>query len=154
MPTIRHAVADDAAALLELACALTTEAGGGAPDVRMTAEQLARDLDNGAANGLVAERDGAIVGFATYSFMHFSLSGVHVYLDDLYVRPTERGGGLGRRLMAELAGRARARGCAGMTWFVEHENQRAIRFYERLGATTARSRAIMSTLDLSRLAGG
>jgi ribosomal protein S18 acetylase RimI-like enzyme len=153
MADIRDAIAADAPALLELATALTTEAGGGAPEVRMTPDGLRRDLETGAANGLIAEVDGDTVGFATFSFMHFSLSGVHVYLDDLYVHPEHRGSGIGRQLMSVLADRARERGCAGMTWFVERANARAIRFYERMGARIAQTRAIMSTHDLNRVVG-
>lgn len=153
MIEIRDASGDDAATLLELARALSAEFGGGAAHARMTAGGLAHDIERGRAHGLVAEDGQTIVGFALYSFMHFSLSGEHLYLDDLYVAPAQRSSGLGRRLMATLAERAQRRDCAGMTWFVERDNHRARRFYERLGASPAATRLIMSTLELGRLAG-
>jgi ribosomal protein S18 acetylase RimI-like enzyme len=54
-------------------------------------------------------------------------------LDDLYVRPGSRDRGVGGLLMTALAERA-----DGMTivWGVQPDNHDAIRFYQRLGATT------------------
>ncbi len=148
---IRDATPGDAPELLEIAVALTEEAGGGKANVRIAATELARNIERGVAFSLIAQRGNQLAGIALYSFMHFSLSGEHLYLDDLYVAPEQRNQGLGRLFMTELAARARHRGCAGMTWMVEQENQAGIRFYKRPGASLSSERRIMTLVDLDSL---
>ncbi len=89
-----------------------------------------------AAEALVAERDGQLIGFALF-FTNFStfLGKPGLYLEDLYVQPAHRGAGVGRALLMQLAGLARERGCGRFEWSVLDWNADAIRFYERLGAT-------------------
>ena len=89
-----------------------------------------------AAEALVAELDGRLVGFALF-FTNFStfLGKPGLYLEDLYVQPAHRGAGIGRALLQRLAGLANARGCGRFEWSVLDWNVDAIRFYERLGAT-------------------
>ena len=55
------------------------------------------------------------------------------YLQAISVDPSERGGGLGRRLIAQVEARARAEGCEGLTLHVAEGNEGARRLYERLG---------------------
>jgi GNAT superfamily N-acetyltransferase len=106
--------------------------------VEVTSESLAPHLfgPRPAAEAVVAERDGAIVAFALF-FTNFStfLGKPGLYLEDLYVRPAERGSGLGRALLEHLARLAVARGCGRFEWSVLDWNERAIGFYERVGAT-------------------
>lgn len=89
-----------------------------------------------AAEALVAEHDGQLIGFALF-FTNFStfLGKPGLYLEDLYVQPAHRGAGVGRALLMHLAGLARERGCGRFEWSVLDWNADAIRFYERLGAT-------------------
>lgn len=89
-----------------------------------------------AAEACVAEVDGRIVAFALF-FANFStfLGRPGLYLEDLYVQPAYRGAGIGRALLAHLAGLARERGCGRFEWSVLDWNERAIRFYEGMGAT-------------------
>jgi ribosomal protein S18 acetylase RimI-like enzyme len=83
---------------------------------------------------LVAEREGAIVGYATL-LVQFSpwAAGEYLFLDDLYVSEDARGGGIGARLMRQVGAAALERGLE-VRWHVEHENQAAQRFYRSLGA--------------------
>jgi GNAT superfamily N-acetyltransferase len=84
----------------------------------------------------VAEGDGgALVAFALY-FHNFStfLGRPGLYLEDLYVQPAQRGTGLGKALLQHLARLAVERGCGRFEWSVLDWNERAIRFYEGLGA--------------------
>jgi GNAT superfamily N-acetyltransferase len=85
--------------------------------------------------GHVAEVDGRVLGCALW-FLNFSTwRGTHgVYLEDLYVQPAARGGGLGRALLVALAEECVARGYARLEWWVLDWNEPAIGFYKSLGA--------------------
>jgi GNAT superfamily N-acetyltransferase len=82
----------------------------------------------------VAEQGGRLVGYAVYTFAYFTFTGAWIYLDDLYVRESERGNGAGKALLASVADHALEAGCLGIQWFVLDWNERAIRFYEAMGA--------------------
>ncbi|HEY2549211.1 MAG TPA: GNAT family N-acetyltransferase [Streptosporangiaceae bacterium] len=83
----------------------------------------------------VAETGGQVAGFALW-FLNFSTwTGRHgIYLEDLYVTPSMRGHGLGRALLAELAGICVQRGYARLEWWVLDWNTPSIGFYRSLGA--------------------
>src|SRR5579863_7055820 len=85
------------------------------------------------AECVLAELHGQPVGFALF-FHNFStfLGRPGIYLEDLYVRPTERGKGIGRKLLAQLAQLAVERRCGRLEWAVLDWNEPAIRFYENL----------------------
>jgi GNAT superfamily N-acetyltransferase len=106
-------------------------------ECEMTEEQLTEALFGPAPAvfGHVAEVDGEVVGFALW-FLNFStFRGTHgIYLEDLFVRPAHRGGGLGRALLAELAAECVRRGYARLEWAVLDWNEPAIGFYKSLGA--------------------
>ena len=86
--------------------------------------------------GFIAEEGGAPVGYALYFgvFSSFTTSPL-VWLEDLYVRGSRRGLGLGRSLMGAVAQVALARGCQRLMWAVLDWNEPALEFYRRLGAT-------------------
>ncbi len=88
-----------------------------------------------AAQAVVAERAGAIVGFALF-FTNFStfLGLPGLYLEDLYVQPAHRGVGIGRALLMHLAALARERGCGRFEWSVLDWNVDAIAVYQKMGA--------------------
>lgn len=106
--------------------------------LQVTPERLAPQLFGAqpAAQALVAQVDGANVGFALY-FGTFStfLAQPGLWLEDLYVRPAQRGRGIGKALLARLGALALERGCGRLEWSVLDWNQRAIRVYEDIGAT-------------------
>lgn len=85
--------------------------------------------------GHVAEVAGEVVGFAVWFLNYSTWRGVHgIYLEDLYVRPTQRGSGLGRALLRELAAECVRQGYARLEWSVLDWNEPAIGFYTSLGA--------------------
>ncbi|RRA50087.1 GNAT family N-acetyltransferase [Acidipila sp. EB88] len=84
---------------------------------------------------LVAEDEaGVVCGFALYHPTYSTWQGHSLYLEDLYVRATHRGRGVGTALLAEVASVAVAQGCARLDWQVLTWNEPAIRVYERIGA--------------------
>ncbi|HVE09437.1 MAG TPA: GNAT family N-acetyltransferase [Paraburkholderia sp.] len=109
-----------------------------------------------SAEALVAERDGRIVGYALF-FHNFStfLGRRGLYLEDIYVQPAERGSGLGKAMLRQLAALALERQCGRFEWTVLDWNQTAIDFYERMGASVLPDwRIVRMTGDaLARLAG-
>jgi GNAT superfamily N-acetyltransferase len=88
-----------------------------------------------AAEVVIADVDGVPAGFALFfhSFSTF-LGQPGLYLEDLFVLPSHRGLGIGRRLMVHLAQLAVARGCGRFEWSVLDWNEPAIRLYRSLGA--------------------
>ena len=83
-----------------------------------------------------SRRDGArAVGFALYFFTFSTFKArPTLYLEDLFVLPTERRHGVGRRLLAELARIAVERECGRMEWSVLDWNTPARDFYFKIGA--------------------
>jgi GNAT superfamily N-acetyltransferase len=89
-----------------------------------------------SAEALVAEDGGRIVGYALFFHNYSTFLGRRgLYLEDLYVQPSQRGTGLGTAMLRALAAIAVERQCARFEWTVLDWNQPAINFYEKMGAT-------------------
>jgi GNAT superfamily N-acetyltransferase len=88
-----------------------------------------------SAEALIAELDGEPVGFALF---HGNFSTWEcrpgLWLEDLYVPPEHRRGGIGRALLAAVAAIAVTRGCTRLEWAALHWNVPALDFYEKLSA--------------------
>ena len=106
-------------------------------EVTATEEELVDVLfgPRPAAEVLLAFEEETPVGFAVF-FHNFStwLGRPGLYLEDLFVRPEQRGKGYGRALLVRLAKIAHERGCGRMEWAVLDWNEPAIQFYKKLGA--------------------
>jgi len=87
------------------------------------------------AHALIAERDGAVLGYAlffnTYSTFRTQPG---VWMEDLYVTPNERGKGIGKALLLVVSQLTLANGWGRHEWAVLDWNQSAIDFYQALGA--------------------
>src|SRR4030081_3712502 len=83
----------------------------------------------------IAEWAGEPVGNALW-FLNFStFSGRSgIYLEDLFVRPAQRGKGIGKALLAHLARQCVANGWSRLQWSVLDWNTPSIEFYKSLGA--------------------
>jgi GNAT superfamily N-acetyltransferase len=133
---IRRAHVEDVPIILELIRDLATYER--APnEVTATEEQLVDVLfgKRPAAEVLLAFEKKSPVGFAVY-FHNFStwLGRPGLYLEDLFVKPEQRGKGYGHALLGALAKIALERGCGRMEWAVLDWNEPAIKFYRSLGA--------------------
>jgi GNAT superfamily N-acetyltransferase len=132
---IRPASEEDVPVLFDLILELASyeklsDAVSGDPDV------LRRSLfEEKAAEALLLEARAEYVGYAIF-FTTFSTfecrSGI--WLEDVYVRPEHRRGGIGREVMEHLAKLAEDRGHIRLEWCVLDWNEPAIDFYEGLGA--------------------
>jgi len=87
----------------------------------------------------LAEWNGEAAGFALW-FLNFSTweGRPGLYLEDLYVRPSFRGHGIGKALLQHLAALAVKEGWTRFTWQVLDWNTPAIEFYEAQGAKVLR----------------
>jgi GNAT superfamily N-acetyltransferase len=91
-----------------------------------------------AINALIAEKNGLPVGFAVYNFYLLStFSGRRImYLEDLFLIPSERGKGTGRKLIAELCRIAVEKNCLKIEWKCLDWNVTSIEFYKKIGAVS------------------
>jgi diamine N-acetyltransferase len=127
-------------------------------EVEATAEMIADALfgSNPRLYCAIAEWDGEAVGFAVW-FANFStFSGRYgIYLEDLFVRPSHRGRGLGKALLAYLARECVDNGWSRLQWSVLDWNAPSIAFYKSLGAVMMDDWTIcrVSGPALTRLAG-
>lgn len=158
MTTVRFATPADLPRLWELLWGLATYERW-TEYVTGTPEKLGELLfgPRPAAESLVAERDGRLVGYAIfYPTMSSFRARTMLWLEDLFVEESERGLGTGRALLAALARLAVERGHARVDWHVLDWNEPSIAFYQRLGARRAATDVYTYSLpedELRRLAG-
>lgn len=87
------------------------------------------------AEVLLALVDGTPAGFALFYGNYSTFRGqCGLHLEDLYVQPEWRSRGLGRYLLSHLAALTIERGCRRLEWWVLSSDDRAVEFYEMLGA--------------------
>jgi len=102
-----------------------------------TEEQVRASLfgKDPAAEVLLAKVGPDCVGFAVF-FRSYStfLATPGLYLEDLYVKPSLRGQGVGFALLRRVAQIAAERGCGRVEWGVLDWNEPSIQFYKKLGA--------------------
>jgi len=80
---------------------------------------------------LVAEVDGVIQGITHYSFQNSTWAPKnYCYLEDLYVEPTFRGGGIGRLLIDGVKSIANAAGSSRLYWNTDATNETARKLYD------------------------
>ena len=88
-----------------------------------------------AADALIAEVDGETAGYAVfYSTFSSFLAIQGIWLEDLFVRPAHRKGGVGKALLAAVAATLVERGGQRLEWSALDWNELALGFYRSLGA--------------------
>ena len=86
-------------------------------------------------NLFVAAEGKKLVGYALYFYTYSSfVAKPSLYLEDLFVLPDYRKDGVGFALFRRCVDEAISNGCGRMEWAVLAWNEKAINFYERLGA--------------------
>jgi GNAT superfamily N-acetyltransferase len=111
------------------------------PDAVVATEgglQAALFSESPAVFALVVDgtEEGTLAGVAMWYLTFSTWEGVHgIHLEDLYVRPSDRGSGYGTALLARLAAICVERGYARLEWDVLDWNDSAIGFYRSLAAT-------------------
>ncbi len=107
------------------------------PDaVLVTVEDLIRDGFGSIPlfNVFVAEVKNEIVGIALYYYRYSTWKGKTIHLEDLVVKDTMRGTGVGYALYSEIIKQAKKDKVRRIDWNVLDWNTTAIDFYEKSGA--------------------
>lgn len=135
---VRPVVAADEAAWLQLFRDYVTfyEATVGEDVLMSTWQRLLAGSDNMMA--LIAlDETGRPVGIATLVFHRSTWSPTwYCYLEDLFVAPDVRGGGVGRALIEATYQEADRRGATRTYWATQEKNAAARALYDRLATLT------------------
>ena len=131
---VREATAEDWEDVKELLAEL------GRPDVRDDAEEprhrarFENYLARNDALALVAEHDGAVVGFVDVEFrQRLNFLQREAWVPDLVVAEAARGTGAGRALLEEVERRAVERDCWGIALESANWRESSHAFYEHVG---------------------
>src|SRR2546422_3068477 len=138
---VRPGRVDEAAVLAEMANDLNDHVGiHGRP---FTPERIRADGfgPQAAFTPLVAELDGAVVGYLFFSpGYNTDIAARSVWLHDIFVAPPARGRGVGYALMAAVAAETVRVSGVSLEWGGDTANAGALEFYRRLGAVAAETR--------------
>lgn len=134
--SIRSATRDDAGVIHHFIRALA-EYEKLAHEAKASEADITRDLfgDSPKVFCDIAEWEGEPVGFALWFYTYSTFQGRHgIWLEDLFVDPKERGKGIGKALLVNLARRCAAEGLGRLEWWVLDWNAPSIEFYKSQGA--------------------
>jgi GNAT superfamily N-acetyltransferase len=125
-------------------------------EVEATPDLLNRALfgPQPAAGALFARCDGESAGYAIYFFTFSSfIARQGIWLEDIYVRPKFRKRGLGRLLIEAVAQVGVDRNCGRYEWMALNWNERALDFYQGIGARAMKEWVMhrMNPAELRRL---
>jgi GNAT superfamily N-acetyltransferase len=133
---LRHAVSQDAAVIADFNARLARETEGRALDPTVLAEGVRQAIaDPAKALYWLAELDGRVVGqlMLTLEWSDWR-NGWFWWIQSVYVHPEWRGRGVFTRLYRRVEAEAAARAdVCGLRLYMERDNARARRTYERLG---------------------
>jgi len=108
-----------------------------ADEVEVSVEQLEQDAFgvNKIVEIRVAEHNGEVVGAALTYEKYSTWKGRSLHLEDLIVKESHRGKGIGSMLFNEIVKLCKDRGYGRMEWQVLDWNEPAIEFYKKYGTT-------------------
>jgi GNAT superfamily N-acetyltransferase len=136
MIEVRKATKDDAAIILDFIKELA-EFEKLTHEVVATTKHLEETLfgEKPDAEVFIADYQKQPAGFSLFFYNYSTFLGQRgLYLEDLYVKESLRGKGIGKALLVNLAKYAVKQGCGRFEWSVLDWNEKAIDFYKSLGA--------------------
>ncbi|MER8408433.1 GNAT family N-acetyltransferase [Mesorhizobium sp. M0185] len=135
---VRWATTGDAAALAAMLCEMAVhyrQPPLDASQALSAAQKWLGDESPAYPHFALAFVDGGVCGLASVAIAHPGIDLERLlFLKDLFVRDTARDGGVGRALMAFLAGNCMREGIGRIDLTTEDCNEGALRFYVGLGA--------------------
>ena len=129
---VRRATVDDAHRIAEMLDAFNTEFDTKTPGVAVLAERLRSLLDGPATFAVLGGEPAAGVALVTLRTNVWS-DGPVALLDEMYVGPAHRGGGIGSAILLHMVDLCREIGVAEIEINVDEGDAGARRFYERHG---------------------
>jgi GNAT superfamily N-acetyltransferase len=135
MLLIRFATVHDVALLRTMIRELA-EFEGQLDLVSIREQDLAKDGfgESPKFRALIAEWEGQPAGYALFFHCYSTWVGRGLFLEDLFVRESFRGRGIGKALLAAVARIAVDAQCTVVRWEVLNWNEKAIEMYKALGA--------------------
>jgi len=131
---IRSAIKGDEFAIMSLIQALA-EYEKAPGEVVNTAQDLGKHLfEEKICEALVVEKESEIIGFALYYTNYSTWKGKCLYLEDFFILPEHRQGGIGSELFDRVVEVAKERGVKRMDWQVLDWNEPALNFYKKKNA--------------------
>jgi len=110
------------------------------PDEALTEMALALldDPDLEGVQLIARDDDGQALGFATIFWSWSTLNASRIgVMNDLFVSPGGRGGGVADALIGACVDHARERGATSLKWQTAKDNERAQAVYDRVGGERA-----------------
>jgi GNAT superfamily N-acetyltransferase len=99
------------------------------------ASELIADPHKEGVQLIARDDSGRAVGFATVFWTWSTLSASRIaVMNDIFVDASARGGGVADALIGACAERAREHGATSLDWTTAHDNERAQKVYDRVGA--------------------
>ncbi|KAI0856203.1 N-acetyltransferase ats1 [Xylaria cubensis] len=144
-PTLRFAQLPDVPTILSFLKTTSVEQHPGAR-IEATEAALAKTLHLGQATSddeaprfawalLIVAPDGEVAGMAIYFYNYTTWRAAPgICLEELFVLPQYRSKGYAKLLIEALAKEAAKIGCAKIEWICYKDNERALRFYQKIGA--------------------
>jgi GNAT superfamily N-acetyltransferase len=134
---VRYARREDSPGVIDLLVALANFEHLEPPDAA-SRKRILRDIFSKKIVKLFVAVDNdskKLVGYALFFFTYSSfLARPTLYLEDIFVLEDFRRQGIGRDLFIRCVREARRHDCGRMEWAVLTWNEKAIKFYEKLGA--------------------
>lgn len=110
------------------------EVGPGDDELLALSRALISDPEREGSQLIAREDSGRAFAFATVFWTWSTLSAARIgVMNDLFVEPTSRGGGVAEALIAECARLVRERGGRSLEWQTAKDNLRAQAVYDRVG---------------------
>lgn len=135
---IRFVIKSDIPQLIQL-CALHAAFEEATYELEGKALRLENDLfaENPKLFCLVVERDGVLLGYATYMKQYATWDAQdYLYMDCLFIKEFARGLGYGEKLVDRIKQEGQQLGCQVIQWQTPDFNTRAMKFYRRIGAVS------------------
>jgi GNAT superfamily N-acetyltransferase len=108
-------------------------------DLLAVSRALIADPEREGVQLIARDGDGRAVGFATLYWSWSTLSAGRIgVMNDIFVAPDARGGGLADALIAACVDRCREHGAKLLEWDTALDNERAQAVYDRVGGTQSR----------------